>query len=112
MSKSIQSAGTKAENSNVAEATTSRHAIANALLAAVLSEFEGSLLTFRFVDYMDYKNLVAIESQLIPNEFLEENTSVSYKDAYFDKIRKAMASVGFEDVSFNNTGHVFWVVVK
>lgn len=80
------------------------------LLRALNSPFDCYAIEFVFSDSNSIERVVTFETRLKPNPYITETHIGSFKDEYFSIIKKVLNNFGY-DVSFNNTGRIFWILL-
>lgn len=85
---------------------------ADKLLSALRKEFEGSLLSFKIRPLVPQRTLITMDVSLIENKFIKENGWLSFKDEYAESVQRVCTSLGYKNVTFNNTKTTFWVTAK
>jgi len=77
------------------------------LLEALNREFVDSPLTF-LKGYNDIPALITVDCRLKNNEFMDSDSPLIFKDAYYVKVQVVFTRLGYGKVLFNNTGRSFW----
>jgi len=81
----------------------------NILLDSLNSPFGNSPLEI-ILGQQSAPSIITFESKLKNNPYVLEG-NISYKEEYYTLIKKVCLNFGYE-VSFNNSGRIFWVTKK